>query len=79
MRNGLNPGIQKKSQTREIFHVWQLILKVITQTVLRRFDNFSALNAAGANFHSTVTARRKLHTDALQIRVKPTTSFIVSV
>jgi hypothetical protein len=47
--------------------------------VLSGFDNLSGFNAAGTNFHSTVTAARKLSPDRLKIRIEPPPGFIVSV
>jgi len=46
---------------------------------LRRFDNFAAFNAAGANFLPPVAACGQLNADGLQIRIKPTARFVISV
>jgi len=47
--------------------------------ILRRFDNFAAFNATGANLLPSVSACRKLDADGLQIRVKSAARFIVRV
>jgi hypothetical protein len=46
---------------------------------LRRFYNFAAFYAAGANFLTTVSAGGHLNTDRLQIRIEPAARFIVRV
>ena len=46
---------------------------------LSRFDNFSGLDAAGADLHPAVAARRKLNADGLQIRVESASRLVVSV
>lgn len=46
---------------------------------LRRFDNFAGFNTASANFLARITARGLLNADRLQIRIKSTTGFVVSV
>jgi hypothetical protein len=46
---------------------------------LHSFDNFAGFNTASANFLASVAAGRQLHADRLQIRIKATTGFVVSV
>lgn len=46
---------------------------------LSSFDNFSGLNAAGTDFHTSVTAGGKLNTHRLKIRVKSSSGLVVSV
>jgi len=46
---------------------------------LHSFDNFAGFNTASANFLSCIAARRLLNADRLQIRIKATTSFVVSM
>jgi hypothetical protein len=51
----------------------------LTQIVLRSFDNFARLYAAGADLHPAVSARRQLNTDRLQIRIEAAARFVISV
>jgi hypothetical protein len=51
----------------------------VTQTNLRSFDNFSGLNAAGANFHPAVPASGKLNANGLQVRVEPASRLVIRV
>lgn len=46
---------------------------------LHRFDNFAGFNTASANFLARIAARGLLNADRLQIRIKSTTGFVVSV
>ena len=46
---------------------------------LHSFDNFAGFNTASANFLASVAAFRQLHADRLQIRIKATTGFVISV
>ena len=46
---------------------------------LHSFDNFAGFNTASANFLARIAARGLLNADRLQIRVKATTSFVVSM
>lgn len=46
---------------------------------LHSFDNFAGFNTASANFLASVRARGQLNADRLQIRIKATTCFVVSV
>jgi hypothetical protein len=46
---------------------------------LHSFDNFAGFNTASANFLASVRARGQLHADRLQIRIKATTGFVVSM
>jgi hypothetical protein len=46
---------------------------------LRRFDDFVALNATGANLLAGVTALRQLHANGLQVGIKATARAVVSV
>lgn len=50
-----------------------------SQIVLCGFDNFSALDAAGADLHASVAAGRKLNPDGLQIGIKTSSRFVISV
>jgi len=70
---------EKAKRVREKSRVWQLKIKVLFLKHLRRFDNFAAFNAAGANFLPPVAACGQLNADGLQIRIKPTARFVVSV
>ena len=62
-----------------ILDVWQPKTLIKTQMSLRSFDNFAAFNAASADFHPTVAALGQLNADALQVRIKAPTSFVVCV
>jgi hypothetical protein len=46
---------------------------------LHSFDNFAGFNTASANFLARIAAGRLLNADRLQIRIKATTSFVVSM
>lgn len=46
---------------------------------LHSFDNFAGFNTASANFCASISASGKLNANRLQIRIKATTSFVVSV
>jgi hypothetical protein len=59
--------------------VWQPKTRNVTQRKLRSFDNFSGLDAAGANFHPAVTASGKLNPNGLQIRVEPASRLVIRV
>jgi hypothetical protein len=59
--------------------VWQLKGPAVSQRDLRSFDNFSGLDAAGTDLHTSVTAGGKLDPDGLKIRVKSSSGFVVSV
>jgi hypothetical protein len=69
---------RKTRQPKRFSGVWQPKLNVKSQT-LNRFDNFARFDAAGADFHPTVAARRKLNANALQIGIEPAAGFVVSV
>jgi hypothetical protein len=71
---------KNKSQTAKLISVvWQPLFKVVSQTVLSCLDNFSAFDTTSANFHSHISALRTLNADPLQIRIKPTARFVVSM
>jgi hypothetical protein len=69
--------INEKAKREINFRVWQLKTEIVIQISLRSFDNFSRFYTTGANLLATVSARRKLNANALQIRVKPTTGFVI--
>jgi hypothetical protein len=46
---------------------------------LNGFCDFSGLDATGTNFHSLIAALGSLHTNGLQIRIKPARRPIISV
>jgi hypothetical protein len=46
---------------------------------LRGFDNLTGFDAAGADLHPAIAARRKFDANGLQIRIEPTARFVVSV
>ena len=73
------PRSNKKSQTLINISVWQPKLKVGSQTSLSGFDNFTGFDAAGTDFHTSVTSAGQLHPDRLKIRIEPSSGFIVCV
>lgn len=70
---------EKAKHKREKSRVWQLKIEDLFLKDLRRFDDFAAFDTAGANFLPTVSARRHLNANRLQIRIKPSARFIVRV
>ncbi len=59
--------------------VWQPKPTGVTQKELRRFDNLSGLDAAGADLHPAVAACGQLNADGLQIRIEPASRLIIRV
>lgn len=58
-RSSASPlSANKKSQTPINISVWQLKRDTASQIDLSGFDNFSGLDAAGADFHSSVASGR---------------------
>lgn len=70
---------EKAKHNREKSRVWQLKIEDLFLKDLRRFDDFAAFDTAGANFLPTVSARRQLNANRLQIRIKASARFIVRV
>lgn len=70
------PG-NKKSQT-PVSGIWQPNEELASQS-LRSFDNFSGLDAAGADLQFAVAARRQLNANGLKIRFEPPPGLIVRV
>ena len=64
---------------REIFLTPGNLSNELNLKELHSFDNFAGFNTASANFLPRIAARRLLNADRLQIRIKATTGFVVSV
>ena len=67
----------KKSQT--LFGAFGNLAKCLRLKRLGSFDNFSGLDAPGADLHAAVAARGQLDADRLKVRLEPTTRLVVRV
>jgi hypothetical protein len=71
-------GLKRKAK-REKFLTLGNLSNELNLKELHSFDNFAGFNTASANFLASVAARGQLNADRLQIRIKATTSFVVSM
>ena len=71
-------GTKEKAKREKILTLGNLSNELNLKE-LHSFDNFAGFNTASANFLACVAACRLLNADRLQIRIKATTGFVVSV
>ena len=64
---------------REKFLTLGNLNKKLNLKDLHSFDNFAGFNTASANFLACIAAGWLLNADRLQIRIKATTGFVVSM